>query len=169
MPPQSRSAEQGYCQAFLNVQQILKDVSVNVPNIIHADLEQGFLCLSDFGDMVLSERLSSDNMQKYYAKAIVELDKMLTCSSVSVSTLPLYDEKFIFTERSNQNFLFVKYLMSKRTSFLGAKIHNTAEKMFEQKSHCTNLQNMKAHLQPLIRKQILQLHICKLRIACGGN
>ena len=96
-------------QAFLNVQEILKDVSGNVPNIIHADLEQGFLCLSDFGDMVLSERLSSDNMQKYYAKAIVELDKMLTCSSVSVSTLPLYDEKFIFTELS----IFTEWLLEK--------------------------------------------------------
>jgi aminoglycoside/choline kinase family phosphotransferase len=96
-------------QAFLSVQQILNDVSVNVPNIIHVDLEQGFLCLSDFGDMLLSERLSSDNMQEYYAKAIVELDKMLTCSSISVSTLPLYDEKFIFTELG----IFTEWLLEK--------------------------------------------------------
>lgn len=85
-------------QAFLTVQQILQNVGVSVPNIIHTELEQGFLCLSDFGDVVLAERLSDTNMQQYYANAIVELNKMLTCSPALVSSLPLYDEKFIFTE-----------------------------------------------------------------------
>ena len=96
-------------QAFVSVQQMLQNVSVNVPNIIHADLEQGFLCLSDFGDLVLAELLSDTNMQQYYTSAIVELDKMLTCSSSSISSLPLYDEKFIFTELE----IFNEWLLEK--------------------------------------------------------
>lgn len=96
-------------QAFVSVQQMLQNVSVNVPNIIHADLEQGFLCLSDFGDLVLAELLSDTNMQQYYTCAIVELDKMLTCSSSSISSLPLYDEKFIFTELE----IFNEWLLEK--------------------------------------------------------
>ena len=84
--------------AFLAVQQILHGVGVNVPGILAVDLEQGFLCLDDFGDTVLADRLSNENMQHYYTKAIIELNKILECETVHVAELPNYDEKFIFTE-----------------------------------------------------------------------
>ena len=96
-------------QAFLTVQQILQDVGVNVPTIMQADLKLGFLCLSDFGDLVLADKLSQANMNQYYAKAIVELNKMLTCATASVENLPLYDEKFIFTELD----IFNEWLLEK--------------------------------------------------------
>lgn len=113
-------------QAFLTVQQILQDVGVNVPKIIHADLKLGFLCLSDFGDLVIADQLSDSNMEQYYAKAIVELKKMLTSSSSSVANLPLYDEKFIFTELD----IFNEWLLEKH---LG--IHLTADEKIALK-HC---------------------------------
>lgn len=85
-------------QAFVDVQQVLQDLGVNVPNIIAADLEAGFLCLSDFGDTVLAERLSSENMQHYYANAIIELSNMLKCKTAVVAKLPDYNAPFILTE-----------------------------------------------------------------------
>ncbi|MBA6222866.1 phosphotransferase [Colwellia sp. MB02u-18] len=96
-------------QAFVDVQQILQELGVNVPNIIAADLEAGFLCLSDFGDTVLAERLSSENMQHYYAKAIIELSKMLKCKKAVVAKLPDYNAPFILTELA----IFKEWLLEK--------------------------------------------------------
>jgi len=96
-------------QAFVNVQQILQAVEVNVPNILAVDFKHGFLCLSDFGDTVLADRLSNENMQQYYAKAIIELNKMLKCNAVLVDHLPDYDEQFITTELA----IFSEWLLEK--------------------------------------------------------
>jgi aminoglycoside/choline kinase family phosphotransferase len=96
-------------QAFLAVQQILQQVGVNAPNILAVDLDQGFLCLSDFGDTVLAERLSNENMQQYYAKAITELNKMLKCKVALVENLPNYDQQFIVTELA----IFREWLLEK--------------------------------------------------------
>ncbi|MFT6918423.1 MAG: aminoglycoside/choline kinase family phosphotransferase [Cognaticolwellia sp.] len=85
-------------QAFVDVQKILQDLGVNVPNMIAVDLKNGFLCLSDFGDTVLAERLSSENMQHYYANAIIELSKMLKCKAAVVAKLSDYNAAFILTE-----------------------------------------------------------------------
>ena len=98
-------------QAFVDVQEILQGVGVNVPNILAVDLNQGFLCLSDFGQTVLSDRLTNENMAQYYAQAIVELNKMLKCKTALVAELPQYDEKFIKTELAIFNeWLLEKYL-----------------------------------------------------------
>lgn len=84
--------------AFVNVQKALLQAGIKVPEIIAADLEQGFLCLSDFGDCLLAEKLCQDNMEQYYRDAITELTKMLACSEQTVASLPLYDDDFIYTE-----------------------------------------------------------------------
>ena len=96
-------------QAFVDVQEILQGVGVNVPNILAVDLNQGFLCLSDFGQTVLSDRLTNENMAQYYAQAIVELNKMLKCKTALVAELPQYDEKFINTELA----IFNEWLLEK--------------------------------------------------------
>ncbi|MFT5635415.1 MAG: aminoglycoside/choline kinase family phosphotransferase [Cognaticolwellia sp.] len=96
-------------QAFVDVQNILQVVDVNVPNILAADLKNGFLCLSDFGDTVLADRLSNENMQQHYAKAIIELNKMLRCKTALVAKLPDYNEQFIHTELA----IFSEWLLDK--------------------------------------------------------
>lgn len=96
-------------QAFVNVQKTLQAVGVNVPNIVAIDLKQGFLCLSDFGDTVLADRLCNENMQQHYAKAIIELNKMLKCKAVLVDHLPVYDAEFITTELA----IFSEWLLEK--------------------------------------------------------
>lgn len=96
-------------QAFVNVQQMLQAVEVNVPNIVAVDLKQGFLCLSDFGDTVLAERLCTENMQQHYAKAIIELNKMLKFQDILLEHLPVYDAEFIATELA----IFSEWLLEK--------------------------------------------------------
>ncbi|MGB1262804.1 MAG: aminoglycoside phosphotransferase family protein [Cognaticolwellia sp.] len=84
--------------AFVKVQKILQALGVNVPDIQALDLKQGFLCLNDFGDQLLSDHLSDETMHSYYTQAIAELKKMLKCPAAVVDNLPYYDEKFVKTE-----------------------------------------------------------------------
>ena len=95
--------------AFVAVQEILQQVDVNVPDIIAADLVQGFLCLSDFGDGLLADKLSNENMHLHYSNAIAELKKMLTCQTSLIETLPLYDKLFVNTELA----IFSEWLLEK--------------------------------------------------------
>jgi aminoglycoside/choline kinase family phosphotransferase len=85
-------------QAFIQVQAYLHSANVNVPKVLAKDLSQGFLCLSDLGDVLLSERLSKENMQQHYSQAIIELEKINFCQQVKMTSLPKYDEQFIATE-----------------------------------------------------------------------
>ncbi len=96
-------------QAFVDVQKIMQALDISVPEIIALDLDQGFLCLSDFGDKLLSSKLSPENMQQYYTLAIGELNKTLTCKPAQLANLPDYDEKFIRIELN----IFKEWLLEK--------------------------------------------------------
>ena len=54
--------------------------------------------MSDLGNVLLAEQLSKENMQKYYSQAIVELEKINFARQAAMTSLPMYDEKFIATE-----------------------------------------------------------------------
>lgn len=84
--------------AFIEIQAYLHSANVNVPQILAKDISQGFLCLSDLGNVLLADQLSKENMQKYYSQAIVELEKINFARQAAMTSLPIYDEKFIATE-----------------------------------------------------------------------
>ena len=115
--------------AFIQVQQSLSAANVNVPEIIAKDLSQGFLCLSDFGNTLLADKLlvNHDNKQKvarYYTKAIVELEKIMLSQQSSTASLPVYDEKFIATELAIfQEWLLEKHLGIKLSSQESAELN----------------------------------------------
>ncbi|WP_158089117.1 aminoglycoside phosphotransferase family protein [Cognaticolwellia mytili] len=96
-------------QAFIQVQAYLQLANVNVPKVLAKDLSQGFLCLSDLGDALLAEKLSKENMQQHYSKAIIELEKINFCQQATMTTLPEYDEHFIAMELM----IFQEWLLEK--------------------------------------------------------
>lgn len=96
-------------QAFIQVQEYLLSAKVNVPIVLAKDLEQGFFCLSDFGDILLADKLSEENMQHHYSKAIVELEKINLCAPSIRANLPVYDDAFITTELM----IFQQWLLEK--------------------------------------------------------
>ena len=109
-------------QAFVTVQGILQALDISVPKIIALDLEQGFFCLSDFGDNLLSSNLSPENMQQYYTLALGELIKTLTCERPLLENLPDYDEPFIRIELN----IFKDWLLEKHLS-INLNINEQAE------------------------------------------
>lgn len=67
-PPQKEN-----CRPFVNIAQDLKRIGVNTPQIHNMDLEQGFLLLSDFGDLLLNNVLNDANADHWYQRCFDEL------------------------------------------------------------------------------------------------
>ncbi|NQY62845.1 MAG: phosphotransferase [Alteromonadaceae bacterium] len=95
-------------QGFLAIQAAFLKKGLSVPKILAKDLQQGFFCLSDFGDQLFSDTLTSSTMNHQYKRAI---DLLPLISSVQVDDsydLPLYDRQFIITELE----IFVDWLLA---------------------------------------------------------
>ncbi|WP_426359808.1 aminoglycoside phosphotransferase family protein [Pseudocolwellia sp. HL-MZ19] len=84
--------------AFVEIQQVLHQQNINVPNIITYDLAQGFLCLSDFGNALFSDLLTLDNMEASYKEAIKLLPLIAGSAIPTNYKLPRYDADFVHLE-----------------------------------------------------------------------
>jgi len=99
---------------FSVMQQALTDMDVTTPQIIAADLQQGFFCISDLGDQLLADALveqsSNEAVQQTYLPAINLLPRIAkTQTDSSQYKLPLYDQDFIELELA----IFSQWLLEK--------------------------------------------------------
>ncbi|MFW5431661.1 MAG: aminoglycoside phosphotransferase family protein [Methylophilaceae bacterium] len=90
-PPKQES-----CAPFVEVAKLFADSGLNVPQVIHQDLEQGFLLLSDLGDDTYLSQLNADTALQLYGDATNALIKLQLTSKVGV--LPPYDEALLMRE-----------------------------------------------------------------------
>ncbi len=61
------------CGAFVSIDEFFHAHGVRVPQILAQDLQQGFLLLEDFGDVLLSHLLNDDTVDAYYAQSFQQL------------------------------------------------------------------------------------------------
>lgn len=92
-PPQQED-----CTPFIQVAEILAATGVHVPKIVAKNLDQGFLLLSDLGDMTFLQALNNqvDSADQLYGDAIDALIKLQL--SQQVEGLPGYDEALLLRE-----------------------------------------------------------------------
>jgi len=95
--------------AFVEIQKVLQQKNINVPDIITYDLELGFLCISDLGETLFSDFVTLSNMNESYQKAINLLPSIASISLPKHYTLPNYDAEFIHVECN----IFTEWLLSK--------------------------------------------------------
>ena len=70
-PPQHED-----CRPFLRVQALLEKAGVNVPAVVHADVERGLLLLTDFGSRSYLDVLDNSNCDALYDDALKTLLRM---------------------------------------------------------------------------------------------
>lgn len=58
------------CTAFVAIAKVLRANGLQVPAIIKEDLAQGFLLISDFGDLTYLKALNAENADELYKKAL---------------------------------------------------------------------------------------------------
>jgi aminoglycoside/choline kinase family phosphotransferase len=94
--------------AFIEIQQAFSKQSITVPELVAVDQANGFFCLSDFGDVLLADVLTPDNMSDYYQKAIDVLPIIAIANMKSSFRFPIYDRDFI----SNELAIFTDWLIA---------------------------------------------------------
>ena len=94
--------EQEDCTPFLRVAAQLEAMQLNAPRIIEANVEQGYLLLSDLGTRLYLAALTEDPAQapQLYADAMRALISMQDRGVAYQATLPPYDEKLLRFELS---------------------------------------------------------------------
>lgn len=94
--------EQEDCTPFLRIAAQLEAMQLNAPRIIEADIEQGFLLLTDLGSQLYLDELTEqpDSAPQLYGNAMRALAKMQLHGSAYQGSLPPYDDKLLRFELS---------------------------------------------------------------------
>ena len=89
-PPQEN------CRPFVAIASLLAEAGVHVPDILAADLDQGFLLLSDLGRQTYLDVIDPSNADRLFQDAI---EALLTFqANAKPTTLPSYDEALLRRE-----------------------------------------------------------------------
>ncbi|WP_137820023.1 aminoglycoside phosphotransferase family protein [Pseudomonas sp. 2FG] len=84
------------CRPFVKIAGLLAEAQVNVPQILAADLQRGFLLLSDLGRQTYLEVINPDNAEALFAGA---LQALLAFQQLPLDAqLPSYDEALLRRE-----------------------------------------------------------------------
>ena len=83
---------------FIKLANAYSAKGVNVPQVIESNIEEGFLLLSDLGDVQLLSVLNEGNVVDYYGQALALLTKVSWVIDNGETPLPLYDEAFVQLE-----------------------------------------------------------------------
>jgi aminoglycoside/choline kinase family phosphotransferase len=84
------------CRPFVHVQQVLAAAGVNVPRLVRADVDAGFLLLGDFGDTTYLSVLDGRSAPALYADATRSLVRLQLASRPGV--FPPYDRALLLRE-----------------------------------------------------------------------
>ena len=101
-PPQQES-----CDAFIKVASKMTEIRLSAPHIVHQNLAQGFLMMTDFGDRLYLDELKPENANSLYGDAMSAIMQMQT--RISADDLPLYDEALLRQEMN----LFKEWFLEK--------------------------------------------------------
>lgn len=91
-PPQENTA------AFVAIAKALRAMTLQTPEILEANLEQGFLLLTDFGDLTYLKALTDQNADKLYQAALSTLAHLQECREVPAHSLPVFNNDFMLQE-----------------------------------------------------------------------
>lgn len=87
------------CAPFIHVSTLLQQAKLNVPDVLAQDTQQGFLLLSDLGQLTyyqaIQNGLDNEPLQQLYLDAIAALVQLQRSPAVS---LPVYDTQRLMQE-----------------------------------------------------------------------
>lgn len=118
-PPQEN------CEPFVRIAKLFADSGMHVPKVLAQDLEQGFLLLTDLGDVTYLSQLNDETAPALYHDANMALIKLQLASKPGV--LPNYDEALLTREMQ----LFPDWYVAKHLSMnLDEKQQQVLQKTF---------------------------------------
>lgn len=92
-PPEKENS-----RPFVVIARALRAHGVLVPEVLAADVGQGFMLLEDFGDTLLRSQLTGSRVDTLYSRAMQALLHLLACEEVPGYALPPYDRQRLLDE-----------------------------------------------------------------------
>lgn len=83
------------CETFVTLAKALREKGVFVPEVIEANIDQGFLLLSDFGDTTYLNGLTHHNADQLYRRALIALSDLQACTDIPV---PVFGKDWMLNE-----------------------------------------------------------------------
>ena len=95
------------CDRFVDIAGRLRSIRLSAPEVIHQNHDDGFLVLTDFGDVSYLDQLKPETANSLYGDAKAALLQMQT--RLDADDLPLYDEDMLRAEME----LFKEWFLEK--------------------------------------------------------
>ncbi|MFO1351190.1 MAG: phosphotransferase [Gammaproteobacteria bacterium] len=83
---------------FIAIAAALIDLGLNAPRVLDADLDQGFLLLTDLGERQYLAELHDTSVERLYGDALTALLRLQLAGDPRRAALPDYDEAFVRRE-----------------------------------------------------------------------
>ncbi|CAI8152945.1 MAG: Uncharacterised protein [Pseudidiomarina mangrovi] len=112
-------------QPFIAIAESYAEAGVNVPQVIAADEQQGFMLLTDLGSTLLLGELHEHSMSHWYQRALTDLAAVMSVTDTRLGQLPAYDEALLRRELS----LFPDWLLQRH---LGLQLSSAEQKLWQQ-------------------------------------
>ncbi len=112
------------CRPFVRIARAFHAIGVNVPEVLHSDVDNGFLLLTDFGTALYLGRLNDDTADGLYGDAIDSLLVLQRGADPSALTLPPYDLALLWREME----LFREWFMGRH---LGIAVSDGLAKLLD--------------------------------------
>jgi len=120
-PPQFEN-----CAAFVKIAQMMSACGLNVPQVLAADLDQGFLLLSDLGSNIYLSALDNASADDLFNDATTALVRWQLASKANM--LPAYDDDLLRKELN----LFPDWYLARHLGLsLGPDQHEIIRSMFD--------------------------------------
>ena len=113
--------------SFININHVLREFKLNVPEIFTIDKENGFLLLEDLGENIFSQILNSENEEQLYKQAIEVLVEIYKKDLNKFSNFTFL-ENFSVEKLQDESQLFIEWYLKK---YLKINITDTDIKDFK--------------------------------------
>ena len=98
--------------SFININHVLREFKLNVPEIFTIDKENGFLLLEDLGENIFSQILNSENEEQLYKQAIDVLVEIYKKDLNKFSNFTFL-EKYSVEKLQDESQLFIEWYLKK--------------------------------------------------------
>jgi aminoglycoside/choline kinase family phosphotransferase len=112
---------------FIQIAESYSIFEIPVPKVIASDVEQGFMLLSDLGDVQLLSVLNLSNLKHYYQQALLLLNDVAKVTATEVAPLPIYDDEFVLRELN----IFTQWLAVHHLGLTLEEVNAQTDKVFQ--------------------------------------
>jgi aminoglycoside/choline kinase family phosphotransferase len=128
---------------FVNIARAWEPLEIHAPQVFQADLQQGFMLLSDLGDTLYLDRLDSGNADQLYRQAMLTLTHIQQCRTIQGVPFPPYDRALLSREMALFRDWFVDQLLelaldSSEQQLLDQTFERLIESALEQPQVCVH-------------------------------